>query len=109
MVETYNFSNYLSIDPKIIGNILKMTRFTTSHAQNKSRLLPMENQQPSPAWAPTPAPLLKDSIRDMIRLQQAHQIPDELYWEIFNTRVLLNQPIDVNALFNARNIPFGQA
>lgn len=69
----------------------------------------MENQQPSPAWASTQAPLLKDSIRDMIRLQQAHQIPDELYWEIFNARVLLNEPIDVNAFFNARNTMFGQA
>lgn len=69
----------------------------------------MENQQPSPAWVSTQAPILKDSIRDMIRLPQAHQIPDELFWEIFNTRVLLNQPIDVNAFFNARNTPFSQA
>lgn len=69
----------------------------------------MENHQPSSAWASTQAPILKDSIRDMIRLPQAPQIPDELYWEIFNARVLLNEPIDVNAFFNARNTPFSQA
>ena len=45
-------------------------------------------------------PVLKESIRDMIRLQQDHQIPDELFWEIFNTRVLLNEPINVDAFFN---------
>lgn len=45
----------------------------------------------------------------MIRLQQAHLIPDELFWEIFNTRVLLNEPIDVNAFFSAQNIMSGRA
>ena len=60
----------------------------------------MENYQPSPAWAPAQAPILKDSIRDMLRLQQDHQVPDELFWEIFNARVLLNEPIDVQAFFN---------
>ena len=59
----------------------------------------MENYQPSPAWTSTQAPILKDSIRDMIQLLQAHQVPDELFWEIFNARVLLNEPIDVNAYF----------
>ena len=69
----------------------------------------MENFQPSPAWAASQAPYLKDSIRDMIRLQQDHQVPDELFWEIFNARVLLDEPIDVNAFFNARSSLFGRA
>ncbi len=69
----------------------------------------MENYQPSPAWAAPQAPYLKDSIRDMIRLQQDHQVPDELFWEIFNARVLLDEPIDVNAFFNARNSLSGRA
>ena len=59
----------------------------------------MENSQPSSAWTSTQDSILKDSIRDMIRLQQDHQVPDELFWEIFNARVLMNQPIDVNAYF----------
>lgn len=69
----------------------------------------MKNQQPSPVRASTQAPLLKDSIRDMIRLQQDHHIPDELFWELFNTRVLLNEPIDVDAFFSARNSLSGRA
>ena len=69
----------------------------------------MENHQPSPAWSSTQVPHLKDSIRDMIRLQQDHLVPDELFWEIFNARVLLNQPIDVNAFFSAQNIRSGRA
>jgi len=69
----------------------------------------MENQQPTPAWAPMQPPLLKDSIRDMIRLQQDHLIPDELFWEIFNIRVLLNEPIDVDAFFSTQNDTSGRA
>lgn len=69
----------------------------------------MENRQPSPAWTSTQAPILKDSIRDMIRLQQDHQVPDELFWEIFNARVLLNEQIDVSAFFNARDTTRGRA
>lgn len=61
----------------------------------------MENYQPSPASIPTQAPILKDSIRDMIRLQQDHYVPDELFWEIFNARVLLNEQIDVDAFFKS--------
>lgn len=69
----------------------------------------MKNHQPAPIWAPTQAPPLKDSIRDMIRLQQDHHVPDELFWEIFNARVLLNEQIDVDAFFNARNSLSGRA
>ncbi len=32
----------------------------------------------------------------MIQLQQDYQISDELFWEIFNTRVLLNKHIDIS-------------
>ncbi len=69
----------------------------------------MENHQPASAWTSAPAPVLKDSIRDMIRLQQDHYVPDELFWEIFNARVLLNEQIDVNAFFSARNGIAGRA
>ena len=68
----------------------------------------MKNYQPTPAWAPTQSPPLKDSIRDMIRLQQDHYVPDELFWELFNARVLLNEPIDVDALFIAHNSMSGR-
>ncbi|GAA4419856.1 hypothetical protein GCM10023187_54590 [Nibrella viscosa] len=38
---------------------------------------------------------LKDSIRDMIRLQRDYDLSDELFWEVFNNRVLLNKKINV--------------
>jgi hypothetical protein len=47
--------------------------------------------------APTQSTPIKDSIRDMMRLQQRYQLSDELFWEIFNARVLLNEAIDVDA------------
>lgn len=62
----------------------------------------MENYQPTPAWGETQAPILKESIRDMIRLQNSYHIPDELFWVIFNARVLQNEQIDVDAFFNTR-------
>ncbi len=40
---------------------------------------------------------LKESIRDMIRLQQDYQLSDDLFWEIFNARVLLNEHINVDS------------
>lgn len=43
---------------------------------------------------------LKESTRDMVRLQRDYQISDELFWQIFNARVLLNQPIDMNAFLS---------
>ncbi|AQG80295.1 hypothetical protein [Spirosoma montaniterrae] len=57
----------------------------------------MEMYQPMPARQAADAIALKDSIRDMIRLQQDYQLSDELFWEIFNARVLLNENIDVNS------------
>ena len=60
-----------------------------------------------PMDAQPPAPPLKDSIRDMIRLQQDYQISDKLFWEVFNARVLLNEAIDVNAF--VRDLPTAPA
>lgn len=40
--------------------------------------------------------LLKESIRDVVRLQQTYDPSDELLWAFFNARVLLNQPIAVD-------------
>jgi len=38
---------------------------------------------------------LKESIRDMIRLQRDYQLSDELFWEAFDSRVLLNMPLNM--------------
>ena len=40
----------------------------------------------------------------MVRLQRDYQLPDELFWQIFNTRVLLNQPIDINAFLSGLTV-----
>ncbi len=56
-----------------------------------------------------PALQLKDSIRDMIRLQHDYELSDELFWEIFNARVLLNEQIDVDSFVREMNRPMGQA
>lgn len=61
-----------------------------------------------PSVTATSAPL-KDSIRDMIRLQKDYQLSDELFWEIFNTRVLLNEAIDVNAFVRDLGVPPARA
>lgn len=39
---------------------------------------------------------LKASIREMIQLQRNYRLSDELFWEIFNTRVLLNRDLNVD-------------
>ncbi len=49
----------------------------------------------------TPYPMaisvcLKESIRDLVRLQELYDPSDELLWAFFNARVLLNQPIAVD-------------
>jgi uncharacterized protein YdhG (YjbR/CyaY superfamily) len=69
----------------------------------------MENNKPTPIWASTHTSMLKESIRDMIRLQQEHQVPDELFWEIFNVRVLLNEQVDMNSFFNPHDNTPGRA
>ncbi len=64
----------------------------------------METFQSSSA-APRPSLPLKASIRDMMQVQQHYNLPDELFWELFNTRVLLNQEIDVISYVQRRNRP----
>ena len=59
--------------------------------------------------AQTPAGQLKESIRDMIRLQRDYQLSDELFWEIFNTRVLLNEQIDVDEFVRELKAPVAYA
>lgn len=56
-----------------------------------------------------PITQLKPSIRDMIRLQREYELPDELFWEVFNTRVLLDEPIDVDTFIHQMNIPVNRA
>ncbi|MVM32953.1 hypothetical protein GO755_23130 [Spirosoma sp. HMF4905] len=67
----------------------------------------MENYQSlaSQVQSPVGQLKLKDSIRDMIRLQRDYQLSDELFWEVFNARVLLNEQIDVNAFLSDLNSP----
>ena len=52
---------------------------------------------------------LKESIRDMIRLQQNYQFPDELFWEIFDARVLLNEHIDIDTFLTDIRGTVGQS
>ncbi|GAA4462659.1 hypothetical protein GCM10023189_39620 [Nibrella saemangeumensis] len=56
----------------------------------------MENYATAIARPQRSAMPLKDSIRDMIRLQRDYNLSDELFWEVFNNRVLLNEQIDVD-------------
>lgn len=71
----------------------------------------MENYQSlaSQVQPPVGQLKLKDSIRDMIRLQRDYQLSDELFWEVFNARVLLNEQIDVNAFLSDLNAPTARA
>ena len=69
----------------------------------------MEPYQPLTARTQPSTDPLKDSIRDMIRLQRDYQLSDELFWEIFNARVLLNEQIDVNAFVHSLNGPSARA
>jgi hypothetical protein len=63
----------------------------------------METYQPMTARSSVPTAPLKDSIRDMIRLQRDYELSDELFWEVFNARVLLNEQIDVNEFVREMN------
>jgi hypothetical protein len=57
----------------------------------------MENYQSRTSQVQPQVGELKESIRDMVHLQRNYQLSDELFWEIFNERVLLDKQIDVNA------------
>lgn len=69
----------------------------------------MITYQPSTYRPQSPTIQLKDSIRDMLRLQREYELPDELFWEIFNARVLLNEQIDMDNFVREMNIPAGRA
>lgn len=60
----------------------------------------METSQLRSYEAQPPVGQLKESIRDMVRLQRDYQLSDELFWEIFNARVLLNEPLDIDAFIS---------
>ncbi|OJW80807.1 MAG: hypothetical protein BGO59_35710 [Spirosoma sp. 48-14] len=68
----------------------------------------MENKRSFASQVQTPIGQLKDSIRDMIRLQREYHLSDELFWEIFNSRVLLNEQIDVNSFLRDLSTPIAQ-
>ncbi|GAB3801793.1 hypothetical protein GCM10028819_29770 [Spirosoma humi] len=63
----------------------------------------METAQLHAYEAQAPIGQLKESTRDMIRLQRDYQLSDELFWEIFNARVLLNERIDIDAFITDSN------
>ncbi|WP_420146996.1 hypothetical protein [Spirosoma sp.] len=69
----------------------------------------METLQLRSNPAPAPSSQLKESIRDMIRLQRDYQLSDELFWEIFNERVLLNEQINVDEFISSLGIPIARA
>ena len=45
----------------------------------------------------------------MIRLQRDYKLSDELFWEVFNTRVLLNEQMDVNEFLSDLEVPYANA
>lgn len=54
---------------------------------------------------------VKESIRDLARLQRTYDPSDEIFWTYFNARVLLNQPIDVDDFVReayGSSVPYGQ-
>jgi|GEM_PF-2353390 len=93
---------------KFRGNILERKAFTNPHNVflNENFSPPMKTYYP-PADSSLSQPTLplKASIRDMMQVQQQYNLPDELFWEIFNARVLLNQEIDVISYVQGRNRP----
>ncbi len=60
---------------------------------------------PSASASPRHILPLKASIRDMMQVQQHYNLPDELFWQLFNARVLLNQDIDVISYVQRRTRP----
>lgn len=55
----------------------------------------MENYQSSNSQPSSRFGQVKESIRDMIRLQRDYQLSDELFWEAFDSRVLRNRPLNL--------------
>lgn len=69
----------------------------------------METYQYSASPMQPSAGQLKESIRDIVRLQRDYQLSDELFWVVFNNRVLLDEQIDINALLSDPAVPFARA
>ena len=69
----------------------------------------METYHSSASPAQMSAGQLKESIRYMVWLQRDYQLSDELFWVIFNNRVLLNEPIDINYFLSDSSVPFARA
>ncbi len=55
----------------------------------------MENYQSFNSQSSSTFSQIKESIRDMIRLQRDYQLSDELFWEAFDNRVLQNVPLNM--------------
>ncbi len=55
----------------------------------------MENYQSFNSQSSSTFSQIKESIRDMIRLQRDYQLSDELFWEAFDNRVLRNVPLNM--------------
>ena len=56
----------------------------------------MATHQASVSRSQQPVDQLKDSIRDMVQVQRDYQLSDELFWEVFDARVLLNENINIH-------------
>lgn len=80
-------------EQNLVNNLI-MSAFTISPTNSSKR---MENVLSPDFRFELPVVSVKESTRDMIRLQQKYDLSDELFWEIFNIRVLLNKPIDVDS------------
>ncbi|PRY21573.1 hypothetical protein CLV58_15011 [Spirosoma oryzae] len=55
----------------------------------------MENHQSVNPQSSSTFSQIKESIRDMVRLQRDYQLSDELFWEAFDRRVLRNVPLNM--------------
>ncbi len=55
----------------------------------------MENYQSFNPQSSSTFSQIKESIRDMIRLQRDYQLSDELFWEAFDNRVLRDVPLNM--------------
>ncbi|MBD2700851.1 hypothetical protein IC229_09390 [Spirosoma sp. BT702] len=69
----------------------------------------MANSQSLASQVQSPAGQIKQSIRDMVRLQQDYQLSDELFWEVFDRRVLLNKPVDIDLFLRNLDTPIAQS
>ncbi|WP_461076274.1 hypothetical protein [Spirosoma flavus] len=69
----------------------------------------MANSQSLASQVQSPAGQIKQSIYDMVRLQQDYQLSDELFWQAFDARVLLDKPIDLDLFLRNLDSPITQS